>query len=81
MESETELELMFVQLTKVFSSLSKRIRSMINLHCWSHCTGAWDECLLNQGYVIFIFIYLFDVLAIPTCPVHSTDYLKLARHS
>ena len=37
---------------KIFSSLSKKIRSMINLHCWSHCTGAWGGCLINQGYVI-----------------------------
>ena len=59
MESDIELELCdnfcvkYVgAIDKIFPSLSKKIRSMINLHCWSHCTGAWGGCLINQGYVI-----------------------------
>ena len=59
MESDAELELCdnfcvkYVgAIDEIFSSLSKKIRSMINLHCWSHCTGAWGGCLINQGYVI-----------------------------
>ena len=56
MESDIELELCDNFCVKYVGAIdkifSKKIRSMINLHCWSHCTGAWGGCLINQGYVI-----------------------------
>ena len=57
MESDTELKLFdnfcvrYVgAIDKIFSSLSKGIRSMINLH---HCAGAWGGCLINKDMLFY----------------------------
>ena len=79
MESDAELEhfdnfcVKYVgAIDKIFSSLSKRICSMINLHCWNHCTGAWGGCLIcyfiTKIFILYLPVLMLGVLAVSDVP-------------
>ena len=83
MGSDTELELFdnfcvkYVgAIDKIFSSFSKKIRSMINLHCWSHCTGAWGAMpnkpricyFITKIFKLYLPVLLLGVLAVSDVP-------------